>query len=245
MLARAGQGLAALVAIVCIAGCGARSPSAQVSNGVFMNESLGVALTGTGVSPAAFTTALTNLISAAPARGVNISVSPDYASRSGTRAIGTARFLAALDDAAEKARALARHAGLTLGEVESIAEGYAGAPSRPDGQALKGSMPSMTANTVQTSLNGPVVIAVVYRVAGGDPGRTISVLGLASDAATPQAFGNASSGQFRININARGSDLKDAAALVERYESLVHKAAAQAGLRDAAITKMEFSFNIN
>jgi len=244
MLARAGQGLAALVAIVCIAGCGARSASAQVSNG-FHERVVGRR--------------------AHRHRGVAGSVhdGSDQFDLSGARArrqhLRVARLCVAFRHACNRDRTffsrprrrgregarLARHAGLTLGEVESIAEGYAGAPSRPDGQALKGSMPSMTANTVQTSLNGPVVIAVVYRVAGGDPGRTISVLGLASDAATPQAFGNASSGQFRININARGSDLKDAAALVERYESLVHKAAAQTGLRDAAITKMEFSFNIN
>ncbi len=208
-----------------------------------MSETLSVDLGGSAAAESAFSAALRNLIVFAPSESVNVQLSPGYP-RSGTAGVGADRFVAALDDAAEKAGLLARHSGLRLGEIESIQEAYAGNPAPFAGQVNRSAMLAVAPGTVQTAVNGPIVLQVVYGVAGGSPARTIAVIGLSADSNAAARAGRAPTGVLSIGINARGKSLKDAAGAVDRYEALVHQAAAQAGLKASAVTKTDSSFNV-
>ncbi len=150
-------------------------------------------------------------------------------------------YLSALDDAKRKAALLAKYAGAALGAVESIGEGYGGQPPASFNNPLKGAASSI--RDPRLLVNGPVVLAVTYRL-GGDPQRTISILGYGANAIGRSALrARSNTTCVVVSVNAQGKDLADAAHNAAPYEAVIHKAAARVGLPDSAISKSEGSFN--
>jgi hypothetical protein len=224
-------------------------PAPQVNRGGFasMNETLTVDLARSPAAGPSFGLALGKLLAANASPNASVRVYPGYGRFGQTVGIPTERYVAALGDAEEKAKTLAAHAGMHLGEIQSIAEVYGGQSygspyggAGPHGNELK----LLARVTVQGSPDAPIALGVVYGVAGSAT-RTISVIGLSAATTNGPGPARSNSGWLNVSINSGGKSLADAVANVERYESLVRKAAAQAGIDDAAVVKTDSTFQVN
>ncbi len=131
-------------------------------------------------------------------------------------------YVAAIDDAQQKASAIARHVNVKLGPIESLTEydGPTGAASVGGNIALKGS-------SVMIRSEGPIALAVTYALSNGG---SVSVFGLADAAAhgAPQGVD--------IGVNVTGPSIADAWAHAGNIENAVRQTARKFGLSDAAIS---------
>ncbi|HZO92418.1 MAG TPA: SIMPL domain-containing protein [Candidatus Baltobacteraceae bacterium] len=207
-----------------------------------IDESISVEFAGTTVSKTAFASALENVLAKQANKGVGVQIRPDFLESNAAVALSDDSYVSALDDAARKAKLLAQHAGVALGPIIGVDEGYGGQPpsSFPNGVPLKGSPVTVVR---PTAANGPLVLGVSYRLANGDAQRTISVLGYSSGSRRTSGSSRVTT-RLTVAVSARGNNLAEALRNVAPYEGLVRRAAAQVGLPPAAVSKADVSLNV-
>lgn len=131
-------------------------------------------------------------------------------------------YVAAIDDAKQKATAIAQHVNARLGAIESVTEydGPAGAAPSPRTMQLKSS-------SVMVRTDGPIALAVTYAISNGG---SISVFGLADAAAhgAPQGVD--------VGINVTGATVAEAWARAGEVENYVRQVGKKFGLTDSAIS---------
>jgi len=131
-------------------------------------------------------------------------------------------YVAAIDDAKQKAAAIAQHVNARLDAIESVTEydGPAGAASSPRSMQLKGS-------SVMVRTDGPIALAVTYAISNGG---SISVFGLADAAAhgAPQGVD--------VGINVTGATVAEAWARAGEVENYVRQVGKKFGLTASAIS---------
>jgi hypothetical protein len=208
-----------------------------------IQERIVVDFSGTTVSKPAFTSALERLLAAQPVTNVSVQIQPDYEVSGPEVTLSDESYVSALDDASRKAKLLASHAGVAIGGIAAIDEGYGGqAPYPRSSGGLRGIVNAPPARGMLAG--GPLVLGVSYRIAHGDPQQTISVLGYSSASKLASGSPRAST-RIAVNVNARGKDLAQASQIAAPYEDFVRKAAAQLGLPPSAVSKADVSINVD
>jgi len=150
---------------------------------------------------------------------INISEWRDFG---GTSRADANVYIAALDDAKQKATAIARHVNTTLGAIQSVVEydGQAGAAPAPRGMQLKGV-------SVMVRSDGPIALAVTYALSNAG---SISVFGLADATAhgAPQGVD--------VSINVNGPSIAEAWSRAGTVEAYVRRVGRKFGLTGSAIS---------
>jgi hypothetical protein len=212
------------------------------STSASIQEQIAIELSGNAVSKSSFTSALERLLAAQPVTDASVQIRPDYQTSAPDVALSDDSYVSALDDASRKAKVLAKHAGVALGAIATIDEGYGGQPPARPNVALRG-IPNNVSGPRAMVAGGPLVLGVSYRIAHGDPQQTISVLGYSSS--SKLASGQArTSTRIVVVVDARGRDLAHASQNAAPYEGYVRKVAAQLGLPPSAVSKADVSLNV-
>jgi hypothetical protein len=150
---------------------------------------------------------------------INISEWRDFG---GTSRADANVYIAAIDDAKEKATAIARHVNARLGSIESITEydGPAAAAPAPQGAQLKGS-------SVMVRSDGPIALAVTYALSNAG---SISVFGLADATAhgVPQGVD--------VSVSVNGPSIAEAWSRAGTIETYVRQTSRKFGLAGSAIS---------
>ena len=150
---------------------------------------------------------------------INISEWRDYG---GTSRADANVYIAAIDDAKQKATAIARHVNAKLGAIESITEydGPVGAAPAPGATQLKGS-------SVMVRSDAPIALAVTYTLSSAG---SISVFGLADAAAhgAPQGVD--------VSVSVNAPSIAEAWNRAGGVESYVRQVGRKFGLTGSAIS---------
>ncbi len=214
--------------------------AARQSTSASIQEQIAIEFSGTAVSKSSFTSALESLLATQPVTDASVQIRPDYGAGVPEVALSDDSYVSALDDATRKAKLLAKHAGVALGAIAEIDEGYGGQPPTRPNIALKGNANVVTPRGM---VAGPLVLGVSYRIAHGDPQQTISVLGYSSSSKLTSGRTRTST-RIVVIVDARGRDLAHASQSAAPFEGYVRKIAAQLGLPPSAVSKADVSLNV-
>jgi hypothetical protein len=193
------------------------------------------------VPPAKFLAALTEATKDVKESG-NLSTQPYYAPASRPSSQSGDVLKVAFADAQRKAAILAAAAHRELGGVEAIAEEVNGI--EPIARPYKGMVRAAvrSAPGVTLSPDAPVVVDVVFRMAGA--ADTIEVAGIANPPAANRDAGSRRTDRVAVNISGNGAHLDDAMRSLKAYEALVRSTAASFGLGDASIELEDVGMNV-
>jgi uncharacterized protein YggE len=165
---------------------------------------------------------IATLRTGAPELSGNVNISEWRGDYGSTSSADANVYVSAMDDAKQKATAIAQHVHARLGAIASVTEydGVAGAAPSQRNLPLKNS-------SVIVHADGPIALAVTYSLSTG---ASISVFGLADAAAhgAPQGVD--------IGVNVNGPTIAEAWARAGEVENYVRQAGKKFGLGDTAIS---------
>ncbi len=165
----------------------------------------------------------------APELTGNVNISEWRGDYGGTSHADATVYVAALDDAQQKASAIARHVNAKLGSMLSVTEYDGPAGAAPSGQNIQ-----LKGSSVMVRTDGPVALAVSYALSSGG---SVSVFGLADAAAHGAPKG------VDISVNVSGPSIAESWNRAGTIESYIRQAAHKFGLSGAAISISNTGFD--
>jgi len=168
------------------------------------------------------------LRTSAPEVTGNVNISEWRGDYGGTSRADANVYVAAINDAQQKASAIARHVNARLGSIQSVTEYDGPAGAAPSGQNMR-----LKGSSVMVRTDGPVALAVTYGLSAG----SVSVFGLADAAAHGAPKGVA------ISVNVNDPSIAEAWARAGTIENYVRQIGRKFGLSGPAISITNTGFD--